>query len=284
MGQQRAEAQEVPYPQIRRWTAAAYRSVQHKPMIHGLIAVDVTRARTILREHTARTGESLSFTAFLTACLGKAVDEHKAVQAMRKGRKRLVIFDDVDVWIPVEHDVSGHKVLVPHIIRAANRQSVRTIHDEIRATQTADVAQAAQGPRLLPPALFRPYIWLFWKVGRAMPQVQKQIGGTVGLTAVGMFGKGAGWGIPPPIPTPLMITVGGIGTKHDIVDGQIVTREYLSLTISVDHDIVDGAPAARFTRRLSNLIESAYGLADLNAAVASQQAGIRSHAIQEANR
>ncbi|HEX6798951.1 MAG TPA: 2-oxo acid dehydrogenase subunit E2 [Ktedonobacterales bacterium] len=284
MGQQRAEAQEVPYPQIRRWTAAAYRSVQHKPMIHGLIAVDVTRARTILREHTARTGESLSFTAFLTACLGKAVDEHKAVQAMRKGRKRLVIFDDVDVWIPVEHDVSGHKVLVPHIIRAANRQSVRTIHDEIRATQTADVAQAAQGPRLLPPALFRPYIWLFWKVGRAMPQVQKQIGGTVGLTAVGMFGKGAGWGIPPPIPTPLMITVGGIGTKHDIVDGQIVTREYLSLTISVDHDIVDGAPAARFTRRLSDLIESAYGLADLNAAVASQQAGIRSHAIQEANR
>lgn len=285
MRQQHTDAQEYAYPRIRRWTAAAYRSVHHKPIIHGLIAVDVTTARAILREHKARTGESLSFTAFLTACLGKAVAEHKDVQAMRNGSRRLVVFDDVDVWLPVEHDVSGHKVLVPHIVRAANRKSVRAIHDEIRAAQQANVEQVAKGPRLLPPALFRPYIWLYWMIGRAMPQVQKQIGGTVGLTAVGMFGKGAGWGIPPPIPTPLMITVGGIGKKRDIVDGRVVTREYLSLTISVDHDLVDGAPAARFTQRLNELIESAYGLAGITATtVASQQAGNQLHALQEANR
>jgi hypothetical protein len=44
------------------------------------------------------------------------------------------------------------------------------------------------------------------------------------------------------------------------VDGRVVGREYLSLTISVDHEVVDGAPAARFTRRLNELIESGYGL------------------------
>jgi pyruvate/2-oxoglutarate dehydrogenase complex dihydrolipoamide acyltransferase (E2) component len=265
MKQQHTDAQVVPYPNIRRWTAAAYRSVRYKPMIHGLIEVDVTTARTYLREHKARTGESLSFTAFLTACLGKAIDEHKAVQAVRKGSKRLIIFDDVDVWTPIEHDIAGQKVLVPHIVRAANRKTVRAIHDEIRAAQVANVERAAKGPRVLPTALFRPYLWLLWRIGRAWPRYQKQFGGTVGLTAVGMFGKGAGWGIPPPIPTALMLTVGGIGPKQDIVDGQVATREYLSLTISVDHNIVDGAPAARFAQRLKELIESGYGLSDVTA-------------------
>jgi pyruvate/2-oxoglutarate dehydrogenase complex dihydrolipoamide acyltransferase (E2) component len=262
MKQQYAAAQVVPYPRFRRWTAAAYRSVRHKPMIHGLIEVDVTTARAYLREHKATTGESLSFTAFLTACLGKAVDEHKAVQAVRQGSKRLVIFDDVDVWIPVERDVAGQKLLVPHIVRAANRKSLRTLHDEIRAAQGADVARAVKGPRLLPAALFEPAMWLFWRIGSAMPRYRKRRVGTVALTAVGMFGKGAGWGVPPPIPTPLMITVGGIGEQHELVDGGVATREYLSLTISVDHDIVDGAPVARFAQRLKELIESGYGLDD----------------------
>lgn len=47
-----------------------------------------------------------------------------------------------------------------------------------------------------------------------------------------------------------------------VVDGQIAIPEYLSLTISVDHDIIDGAPAARFAQRLKDLIESGYGLGD----------------------
>ena len=46
------------------------------------------------------------------------------------------------------------------------------------------------------------------------------------------------------------------------MDGQIAIRDYLSLTISFDHDIIDGAPAARFTQRLKELIESGYGLDD----------------------
>jgi pyruvate/2-oxoglutarate dehydrogenase complex dihydrolipoamide acyltransferase (E2) component len=231
-------------------------------MIHGLFAVDVTTARVALREHHAKTGESLSFTAFLTACLGKAVDEHKEVQAVRKGRKRLVIFEDVDVWLPIEHEVVGQKQIVPHIVRAANRKTVHEIHREIRAAQAADVARAVKGPRFLPAALFGPAIWLFWRVGRARPRLLKQSVGTVGLTAVGMFGQGAGWGVPPPIPTSLLLTVGGIGERQMMVDGHTAVREYLSLTISVDHDIVDGAPAARFAQRLKALIESGYGLDD----------------------
>src|SRR5271157_4909126 len=80
MKQQHVDYKVVPYPKMRRLEAIAYRSTQHKPMMHGLLEVDVTRARECLREYKAQTGEALSFTAFLIACLSKAVAEHKAVQ------------------------------------------------------------------------------------------------------------------------------------------------------------------------------------------------------------
>jgi pyruvate/2-oxoglutarate dehydrogenase complex dihydrolipoamide acyltransferase (E2) component len=87
-----------------------------------------------------------------------------------------------------------------------------------------------------------------------------------------MFGKGAGWGIPPATPPSLWITVGGISEKPGVLDGQIAIREYLSLTISFDHNIIDGAPAARFTKRFKELIENGYGLFD--STVEPEQAGV----------
>jgi pyruvate/2-oxoglutarate dehydrogenase complex dihydrolipoamide acyltransferase (E2) component len=260
MKQKHADYKMVSYPKIRRFMAAARRSTQHTPMMHGLIEVDVTTARALLRDHKAKTGEALSFTAFLIACLAQAVDEHKAVQACRKGSKHLILFEDVDVLTYIERDVAGQKLIMPYIIRAANRKTFREIHHEIRAAQGEDVAKAVVGFKLvqfLPTFLFR---FLLWMVGR-YPQMGKKYRGTVELSAVGMFGKGSSWGIPPAGPT-LNIIVGGIGEKPGVVDGHIALREFLSLTISFDHDIIDGAPAARFTQRLKELIESGYGLFD----------------------
>src|SRR5437660_5566371 len=125
MKPQSADYQVVPYPKYRRWMVAAFRSTQHKPMIHGLLEVDVSRARAFLRNQKANTGESLSFTAFLIACLAQAVDEHKAVQACRKGSKHLILFEEVDVYTPIEHDVAGQKQVIPSIIRSYNRKIVR---------------------------------------------------------------------------------------------------------------------------------------------------------------
>ena len=262
MKQKHADYQVVPYPKMRRLEAIAYRSVQHKPMIHGLIEVDVTRARAFLREYKANTGESLSFTAFLIACLAKAVDEHKAVQAYRKGSKHLILFEEVDVYTPIERDMAGQKQVLPSIIRAANRKTVREIHREIRAAQVQGVTKDSMRFQSLPTLLFKPYLWIFTWRGRTHPRLWKKNAGTVGITAVGMFGNGAGWGIPIAPPTALMVTVGGIAEKPGVVDGTIAIRDYLSLTISFDHDIIDGAPAVRFTQRLKELIESGYGLFD----------------------
>ena len=264
MKQKRDDYEVVPYPKLRRVLEVMYPSVQRKPMIHGLIEVDVTRAREFLHEHKAKTGESLSFTAFIIACLARAVDENKSVQACRQGSKHLVLFDDVDVASTIERDMAGQKQPIAYIIRAANKKTFREIHHEIRAAQVEAVEKtwvSFRDFRFMPLVVFR-VIWpiFWWMLGR-YAQVQKRYGGTVSLTAVGMFGKGAGWGIPVEYRA-LSITLGGIAEKPGVVDGQIAIREYLCMTLSFNHDLIDGAPASRFTERLKGLVESGYGLAE----------------------
>jgi pyruvate/2-oxoglutarate dehydrogenase complex dihydrolipoamide acyltransferase (E2) component len=56
--------------------------------------------------------------------------------------------------------------------------------------------------------------------------------------------------------------VGSTTLKPAVVDGRIEPRDILNLTLAFDHDVVDGGPATRFTRRLVDLIESGYGLED----------------------
>jgi pyruvate/2-oxoglutarate dehydrogenase complex dihydrolipoamide acyltransferase (E2) component len=239
MNQQHGEDQVLPYPKGRRFLEAAIRSTHHKPMIHGLLEVDVTKARGFLREHQATTGEALSFTAFVITCLAQAVEEHKAVHAFRQGSKRLVLFADVDVLTWVEREVAGQQLIMPYIVRAANRKTFREVHHEVRAAQVLDLATAevggAKAVQVLPAWLFRPYFWVSTWIGRRYPRAWKKAWGTVTLSSVGMFGNGAGWGIPPTIPSLCWITVGGIGQKREDVDGQIAVRDYLSLTVSFDH-------------------------------------------------
>jgi hypothetical protein len=158
----------------------------------------------------------------------------------------------------------GQPQVLPCIVRAANRKTFREVHDEIRTAQAQDVTRidvgGAKASQLLPAWLFRPYFEFATRIGKWFPLEWKKRWGTVTLSAVGMVGKGAGWGIPPSSPSICWITVGGIGPKREDVDGQIVTRDYLSLTVSFDHNLMDAAPGARFTERFKELIESGYGL------------------------
>jgi pyruvate/2-oxoglutarate dehydrogenase complex dihydrolipoamide acyltransferase (E2) component len=102
---------------------------------------------------------------------------------------------------------------------------------------------------------------LFLSILFKNPHWLKDNYGTVIVTSIGLFGSGAGGGIPVPNHT-LQITLGGIAEKPGVVDSRMEIRKYPSVTITFDHDIVDSAPAARFTQRLKELIESGYGLCD----------------------
>jgi pyruvate/2-oxoglutarate dehydrogenase complex dihydrolipoamide acyltransferase (E2) component len=80
----------------------------NKHSMYALLEVDVTLAKQFIEEYKARRGEVLSFTGYLILCLARAIDENKAVQACRKGRKQLVVFDDVHVGIMVEQKIGAH--------------------------------------------------------------------------------------------------------------------------------------------------------------------------------
>jgi len=252
----------VPFPKVRQPVVDSLAQAKRMSTIHSLLEVDVTGARNWVREFRKKTGESLSFTAFLTFCLARAVDENKIVHAYRRGSK-LIIYDQVDISVVIEREISDERApIFPHVIKAANQKTLTEIHNEIRAARGEDKDLS----RTLPwinryyylPAFIRSFLWRRWL---GSPAWRKRLTGTVGISAVGMFGRGAGWGIPLPTYT-LSITVGGISEKPAVVNGKIETREYLSLTASFDHNVVDGAPAARFTQRLRELIESGYGLHD----------------------
>jgi hypothetical protein len=166
----------------------------------------------------------------------------------------------------VERKSGAGPALMGHIVRGANRKTFRQIHDEIRAVQSASVPARRGMPGWFRRAMSLP--WPFSKLVKALlavatrrdPTLRVSTTGTVFVTAVGMFGKGhSGWGIATP-PHGLGLVVGSVTWKPAVVDGRVVPREILNLTLLFDHDVLDGAPAARFTRRLVELIERGYGL------------------------
>ena len=196
-------------------------------IIYGLLEVDVTTVRHFIQEHKERTGEALSFNGYLAFCLAHAVDEDKSIQGFLKGNRRLVVFDDVDVAIPIERRVDGTRVPTSHIIRGANNKAFREINREIRWVQSQPVAANKgfapwlRSGMLLPGPLSTLFVVLVRAANRLKPAI---------TASVAVFGD------------------------------QILPREILHLTIGFDHDVVDGAPAARFVQRLTELIESGYGL------------------------
>jgi pyruvate/2-oxoglutarate dehydrogenase complex dihydrolipoamide acyltransferase (E2) component len=260
--------QVVDFPPERRGMSAYLELKSGRHVMYALLEADVTLSRKFIEDYKAQTGEQLSFTGYLISCLARAVDEDKSVQAYRKGSNKLVMFDDVDVGFMIELNRGEERILRGHVIRGANHKTYRDINREIRSVQSNQIPTSAEKAKWfysamrLPWPLSRLFKALFRMMLSRDPTIVTSMAGTVGISSVGMFGKGhAGWGIASGTHG-LDLVVGGTSRRLAEVDGRIEAREMLSLTIIFDHDIIDGAPAARFTRRLVELIESGYGLGE----------------------
>ncbi|KAB1188671.1 MULTISPECIES: 2-oxo acid dehydrogenase subunit E2 [Haloferax] len=248
-----------PLPLRRRGTVDYMRMAGRRSTVHGLVELDVTEARDRIETNEEETGEQISFTGFIVFCLAQAIDDHPHINAYRDWRGRVHVFADVDVNVLVETTIQGSRIGVPHVIRAANRRSIHSIHDEIRTAQESpDPTELSRWSTLALrlPGVIRRHVW---RLPQLFPRRWKSMAGTVSVTSVGMFGNGGGWAVTPTNYT-VQLTVGGISRKPRLVDGELSTREFLDLTVTFDHDVVDGAPAARFVQRLGELIESAHGL------------------------
>jgi pyruvate/2-oxoglutarate dehydrogenase complex dihydrolipoamide acyltransferase (E2) component len=241
-----------PFPSSRRLVTAAVRAGRRIVPMRGLFDVDVTTARRLLAE----SNPPLSMTAFVVASLGRAAAAHPEVHAYRDWRGRLVEHRHVDVQtlveVPTEHGPFG----LVHVVRDADVRGVAEISAELRA-----VKAGSAGGQLLDtvapvlgriPGLYRAMYAVMSRSRRA-----RLATGTVQVTAVGMFGGGGGFAIAPPTLASLVVVVGGLSRQPRAVDDRIEIRDVLDLTVTVDHNIVDGAPAARFGADLRELLRTA---------------------------
>jgi pyruvate/2-oxoglutarate dehydrogenase complex dihydrolipoamide acyltransferase (E2) component len=242
----------------RKMVAASAAVTARKSTIHSLAETDITVPRRMLQEHFERTGEKLSFTAYIVYCLAQVIKEHPHLNSFRKGN-RLITLYDVTISVLVEREFSGEKVPEPLAIEKAQNLTFREINDRIRSAKerTGNTLGGFTGMtwiRFIPGFLLKAFV----RMGERNIKLAKRYG-KVAVTAVGMFSREPVWFIPHGSGT-VLITVGSIERRMVHTGDGHEEREYLCVTGSFDHDIVDGAPAARFMNQFLETIKSGYGI------------------------
>ncbi|MBY9001862.1 MAG: 2-oxo acid dehydrogenase subunit E2, partial [Candidatus Heimdallarchaeota archaeon] len=218
--------------------------------IFGVAELDVTKARKILREYKEKTGETISFSAWITKCVAQAISDNKIVHSMKR-RRKLIIFDDVDIQIPIEKIIDGRTYPSLLVVRKANEQSVLDIHEQIRGKQEEDSDEvSSEVSRRKFKILYKfPKFMrrrIFWNRLQKNPFMLKRLSGTCQIVSIGMFGPGRkGWGTNVGF-LPIHIVLGGISDQPRYEGDKLVKREILSLMIKLDHVTIDGGPATRF--------------------------------------
>jgi pyruvate/2-oxoglutarate dehydrogenase complex dihydrolipoamide acyltransferase (E2) component len=260
---------EYTFPASRLATFDTGRITARKNLMRAMLEVDVTEARLLLRSYRRAHKTQASLLAWVLWCVARGVTEYPRVHGLRKGKRGVVVFDEVDISVLVEREVDGEPLPLPVVIRRADEKSVSEIDLEIRQAQQQEIQKNgdyvlgknnyARWMKLyvLLPAFLRRMAWL---VILSKPNLVKAMAGTVAVSSVGMMGQIRGWAIPGSF-LPLSLLLGSVVKKPGVApDGSVTIREYLHLSVSIDHDVVDGAPATRFIRRVVEMLEAGEGL------------------------
>lgn len=240
-----------PFPAERRIVLGGLRSGRHMATMTGLVQVDVSDAMERVRS------EDLSATAFVLACVGRAVAAHPEVHAYRGWSGRLLRHRHVDIATMVEVQTPDGVFPLAHPVRSADTRGVSEISAELQGIRH-DPTTGASGRLLMRwgskagqiPGL----IGLGYLTARHSPSIRRRTG-TVTASSVGMMMGGNGFVIGTPTLSTLTIVIGGMGERPWVVDGALTVRTILDLTVQIDHRVVDGAPAARFGATLRQLLE-----------------------------
>jgi pyruvate/2-oxoglutarate dehydrogenase complex dihydrolipoamide acyltransferase (E2) component len=233
--------------------SASVTSLKSNP-IHSITEVDITEPRWIIREKFEKTGKKFSLTAYVVACLAHVIKQYPQFNSFIKGR-RLILLDDIIISVLIEREFEGEKVPEPIGIKGAQSKTFDMIQDEIREAkkQKANRLGDLSGQtwiRHIPGLLLQTFVRI---AGRSIKMANRY--GKIGVTALGMFSREPVWFIPHGTAT-VLVTVGSIVKRVVECEGNFVSREHLCLTVSFDHNIVDGAPAARFMNQFAETIKS----------------------------
>lgn len=253
------------FPPSRIATFDVYAVGHLKHHISVLLECDVTESRLKLSQLKAE-GNKISFTAWLLKVIANTLKHYPEATSFLHQKRKLIIFEDIDISMMVEKSVDGKRIPIPLVIQKANEKSIIEIGDEINSAKKQDISKDDIVLGKKPKPHERLYQWLpgflrrsIWKFLLRHPKIAYKSMGNVIITSVGMMGKVNGWFIHRSI-HPISFGIGSILKKPGVVDDKIEIREILNMTILIDHDVIDGAPMARFVQELVKRIEHGSGL------------------------
>ncbi len=186
----------------------------------GLVA---QRAR-LADEIESATGVRLTFTDLLVRQVAALLVEHPFLNATLT-EQGILLHEDVNIGVAVALEGG---LLVP-VIRAANERTLEEV-----VVERDRLASAARDGKL------------------GLDELE---GGTFDISNLGAFGADAFTPIVDP-PQSAILGVGRITDQAAAVEGRVEVRPMMWLSLTFDHRILDGAPAAQFLTALSEALEA----------------------------
>jgi pyruvate dehydrogenase E2 component (dihydrolipoamide acetyltransferase) len=229
-----AQPEIKPLTRIRRITAermaASAQSTARVSLFLDADFSEVTRFRQQLQPEFARLGvPKLPWDAIIARAAALALTDHAAVLAQwADGGLRMP--SSLDIGVAVALQPEG---LVVPVLRDADRRSLRDLAGDLLA-----LVEKARSGRLSP---------------------AEMQGSAFSITNLGAYRIDGFTPIINP-PETAILGVGRIADKAVVIDGTLEARTMCTLSLSFDHRVVDGVPAAAFLARLAELLERPYAL------------------------
>ena len=198
-------------------------SWMERPQVTLTTDAEATALVAFRQQAQAEWNLKLSYNTLLVKIAARALQEHPDLNAQlgADGIKRMA---DINIGLAVDTE---RGLMVP-VLQHADRKSIFEIHDELQ-----EITRRAIEGRSLPSELS---------------------GGTFTITNLGMYEIDAFTPIINP-PECAILGVGRIISRPVGSNGQVVLKDMMALSLSFDHRLVDGAPAARFLQRNNTLNE-----------------------------
>lgn len=183
-----------------------------------------------IRAQLKAVGIKLTVNDFIVKACAYALDKHPDVNSGYDTTKEAIIrFNTIGICIAVQIE-SG---LITPIVQHANFKRIDEISSEVKSL----AAKAKEG-KLKP------------------PEFQ---GGSFTISNLGMFGVSQFTAIINP-PQAAILAVSGVTKGCKMENGQVKETEEMTLTLSADHRVIDGASSAKFLQTLKILLENPAGL------------------------
>lgn len=197
-------------------------SVDTSPVVHYNVSADVTELAA-LKAKFLESGTKVSYTDILVKLVSIALMEYPYLNCSIDGDD-VIYHDYVDLGVAVGMEDG----LVVPVLRNANTKGIAKISAEVK-----DLASRAKEGALSP---------------------AEMSGSTFTITNLGMFGMES---FTPIINQPevAILGVNSIVKTPMVVDGEVVVRPRMTLSLTADHRVVDGTLAAKFLQRIIQMIE-----------------------------